>query len=657
MSEERPSENIAGLPGRLGGVDAARARKPRKGEKKRSLKKVLSALMFSCILASCGGEPAEPEAKAGAGRTNTGGQTTPLAGAAKEATAKETTGREATAQTGGAEEPELRQGPASSSTPTRPALGTNGMVSSAHPLATRAGLEVLEDGGNAYDAAVAVAASLGVVEPYMSGVGGYGAMVIYDAQTGQMRSLSAATRVPATLDPAVFRPPAPGYLENRQGAPAISTPGAVNDWEALWEEYGELRWERLLEPAIRQAEEGFILDQENAGWIGSEFYTFPPHAQQIYGDKGKPLVAGQRLVQEDLGRSLHRISDEGADAVYGGELGEAMASEVQRNGGFLTTDDLDANRPEWREPIRVDYRGNEVVSSPTPTTAWNALTRLGVMSRLDPEALGHNTVAYLDTYATVTRRAHYERFEYAADPEVARTPLDLLLSEDYWEQEAAAAEASTDASTTPSASSSPSASPVRLDLTEQRGHTTHFVVADREGNVVSMTQTLGNIFGSKVMPEGTGIWLNNSIAYSYFEPEGNPFDVFPGRHRLVGIAPTIIMRDGRPRIALGSHGGYYILQTTPQMIMNLIDFDMDVQQAIAVPRISFTEPNSFAVDAGMPASVQSGLEATGHDVYVDEYGLGNAHGLTVEYGPAEAGEPTRFTGGADPRAEGIAIGY
>ena len=610
--------------------------------------------MLSCILASCGAEITKPEAtppEAGAGRTTTGGQTTSVAEATEEAAAKETTARETTTQTGGTEEPELRRGPASSSTRTRPALGTNGIVSSAHPLATRAGLEVLEDGGNAYDAAVAVAVSLGVVEPYMSGVGGYGAMVVYDAQTGQTRSLSAATRVPETLDPAVFRPPAPGYLQNRQGAPAISTPGAVNDWEALWDEYGTLRWERLLEPAIRQAESGFILDEENSAWIGSEFYTFPPHARQIYGDNGAPLVAGQRLVQEDLGRSLRRISDEGADAVYGGELGGAMVSAAQRNGGFLTTEDLDANRPEWQEPISMNYRGNEIFTSPTPTTSWNALTRLGVMSRLDPEALGHNTVAYLDTYATVTRRAHYERSEYAADPEVARTPLDLLLSENYWEQEAAAVEAGS------SAGSSASASPVGLDPSEQRGHTTHFVVADKEGNVVSMTQTLGNIFGSKVMPEDTGIWLNNSISYSHFEPEGNPLDVFPGRHRLVGIAPTIIMRDGRPWIALGSHGGYYILQTTPQMIMNLIDFDMDVQQAIAAPRISFTAPNSFAVDAGMPASVQGGLEATGHDVYVDEYGLGNAHGLTVEYGQSKAGGPTRFTGGADPRAEGIATGY
>ena len=185
--------------------------------------------------------------------------------------------------------PQLRDGPATSSTPARAAVGTNGMVSSAHPLATRAGLEVLEDGGNAFDAAVAVAATLGVVEPYMSGIGGYGAMVVYDARTGEVRSLSAATRTPETLDPDAFRPPAPGYLENRRGAPAASTPGSVNDWEALWEEYGELGWSRLLEPAIAQAEDGFVLDAENAGWIGSEFYAFPPHAQEVYGDGGRPL--------------------------------------------------------------------------------------------------------------------------------------------------------------------------------------------------------------------------------------------------------------------------------------------------------------------------------------------------------------------------------
>jgi gamma-glutamyltranspeptidase / glutathione hydrolase len=559
--------------------------------------------------------------------------------------------------------PELRDGPASSSTRTRAAVGTNGMVSSAHPLATRAGIEVLEDGGNAFDAAVAVTASLGVVEPYMSGIGGYGAIVVYDARTGEVRSLSATTRTPEELDPGAFRPATPGYLENRQGAPAASTPGAVNDWEALWEEYGELGWSRLLEPAIAQAEDGFVLDAENAGWIGSEFHTFPPHAREIYGDGGAPLSEGQRLVQEDLGRSLRLISEQGADAVYGGELGVAMASATQRAGGFLTTDDLEANRAEWREPVTMHYGGYEVVTAPPPTTAWNTLTRLGVMGRLDPAALGHNSAAYLDTYAAVTEQAYYERSEYAADPEVAPTPLDRLLSEAYLEQQAenvassASSAASPPASPSASAMAQESASVGQKSLDEGQGHTTHFVVADAKGNVVSATQTLGDVFGSKVMPRGTGIWINNSITYSRFEPAGNPLDAFPGRHRLPGISPTIILRDGKPRIALGTHGGYYIPQTTAQMIVNLIDFDMDVQRAISASRIAFVEPNSIAMDAGIPASARGALAASGYAIFVDEHGLGNAHGLTVEYGPGEGGEPVRFTGGADPRAQGVATGY
>jgi gamma-glutamyltranspeptidase/glutathione hydrolase len=355
-------------------------------------------------------------------------------------------------------------------------------------------------------------------------------------------------------------------------------------------------------------------------------------------------------VQEDLGRSLRLISEQGADAVYGGDLGEAMASATQQNGGFLTTDDLEANSPEWREPISMYYRDNEVVTAPPPTTAWNMLTRLGVIGELEPAALGHNSAAYLDAYAAVTEQAYYERSAYAADPEVAPTPLDRLLSEAYWEQQAANV-----AST--SAADGESASVGQAGLDGEQGHTTHFVVADGEGNVVSATQTLGDIFGSKVMPEGTGIWINNSITYSQFEPAGNPLDVFPGRHRLPGISPTIILRDGRPRIALGTHGGYYIPQTMAQMIMNLIDFDMDIQRAISAPRISFVEPNVIAMDAGIPESARNALTASGYDIFVDEYGLGNAHGLTIEYGPGEAGEPVRFTGGADPRAQGLATGF
>jgi gamma-glutamyltranspeptidase / glutathione hydrolase len=602
------------------------------------LRRVLLVGFIVAILCSCGGQPTVQGNASGEGATVE--ETTSLR---RDPAGAETTGSATSARVEETD-PELAEGPASRNTPTHPAIGTNGMVSSAHPLATRIGLKILEDGGNAFDAAVAVAAALNVVEPMMSGIGGYGAIVLYDAQEGETRFLNASSRTPATLDPAVFRPPTPNYLANRRNAKAVSTPGNVNAWEALSEEYGNLEWRSLFGPAIELAEGGFVVDEENAGWIASEFPAFPEHAQAVYGRRGVPLGVGDRLVQEDLADSLRTIAEQGAGAVYGGELGEAMVSEVQQNGGFLTTEDLRNNRAEWRDTIGMNYRGYRVVTASPPVTSWNALVRLGVMSEFDPASLGHNSVAYLDTYAQVTERMYWSRYDYVRDPEVKPTPLDLLLSEEYWAEEAAQISAQ---ATAHSGTSS-------AYVSDKQEHTTHFVVADHEGNVVSATQTIGNVFGSRVMAEGTGIWLNDSIAYATFEPEGNPLDVFPGRYRLIGVCPTLVMRKGKPVVAIGVQGGHNIPQTTPQMLMNLIDFDMDIQQAIAAPRISFIEPNWIAAESGIPQPVRAELAALGHNMYVEPE-LGNAHGLTVEYDTE--GEPVRFTGGADPRAAGAAIGH
>jgi gamma-glutamyltranspeptidase/glutathione hydrolase len=602
------------------------------------LRRVLWVGFTVAILCSCSAQPTVQDNASGEGAPVE--ETASLSGGSVE---EETTGPATSARVK-EPEPEPVEGPASRNTPTRPAVGTNGIVSSAHPLATKVGLNVLAEGGNAFDAAVAVAAALNVVEPMMSGIGGYGAIVIYDAEEDKTRFLHASSRAPATLDPTVFRPPTPNYLENRRNAKAVSTPGNVNAWKALSENYGDLQWRSLFDPSIELAKGGFVIDEENAGWIASEFPAFPEHAKAIYGRDGVPLEAGEVLVQEDLARSLRLIAERGSGVVYGGELGEDLVSEVQRNGGFLTMEDLRNNRAEWRETIGMNYRGYKLVTASPPVTSWNALVRLGVMSRFDPASLGHNSVAYLDTYARVTERAYWSRYDYVRDPEVEPTPLDLLLSEEYWAEEAAQI----------SAQATASSRPAPTFVSHNREHTTHFVVADREGNVVSATQTIGNVFGSRVMPEGTGIWLNDSIAYASFEPARNPLDVFPGRYRLIGVCPTLVMRGGKPVVAIGVQGGYLIPQTTPQMLMNVIDFDMDIQQAIAAPRISFIEPDWIAAESGIPQPVRAELAALGHSVYVEPE-LGNAHGLTVEYDPE--GEPARFTGGADPRAAGAAIGY
>ena len=343
--------------------------------------------------------------------------------------------------------------------------------------------------------------------------------------------------------------------------------------------------------------------------------------------------------------------------MYGGELGEAMVSEVQQSGGFLTMEDLRNNRAEWRETVGADYRGHRVVTASPPATSWGALMRLGIMGQFDLKKSDHNSVSYIHALTEIAKRAVYQA--PPADPETGEIPLDQVLSERFWASEAAKIDFSRAAPYEPpiktdtALSCSPTNyTPTNVPDTQQ--HTTHFVVADREGNVVSSTQTLGNVFGSKVMPEGTGIWLNDALAWARFEPPGNPFDAAPGRQLPYALAPTIVERDGKPRIALGTPGGRSILQITPQMLMNLIDFDMDVQRAVSAPRFNLTIPDLLMVEEGIPLSVREKLAAMGHKVYVQP-DLGNAHALTIEYGAD--GHPVRFTGGSDPRGEGAAIGY
>ena len=632
--------------------------------------RLLLAVLLVGSLFSCGARSTTPENTARGDTSGPGVQAETTSGTQTDKEVAEPATQEPPA------EPEFVEGPATRNTATEPAVGTNGMVSSAHPLATRAGLEILEDGGNAFDAAVAVSAALNVVEPEMSGVGGYGAIVVYDAEKGETRFLEIGSRVPASVDTSIFRPSNPNYLENRCGAPVVAVPGNLRAWETLSGEYGELEWQRLFAPAVRYADGGFVVGEELAGWIGSEYSAFPVNAREIYGRGGAPLGVGDRLVQEDLADSLRLIADRGAGTFYGGELGDAVVSEVQERGGFLTEADLRDNRATWHETVSVEHEGREVVTATPPATSWGALARLGIMGQFGLEPSDHNSVSYIHALTEVSKRAFYQSSRYT-DPQTGQVRLDRVLSQDYWAEEAASIDFS---------AASPYDPPVEVDtalscsptnytpaevadageatgagetgetasVPDLRQHTTHFVVADREGNVVSSTQTLGNVFGSKVMPEGTGIWLNDEVAWARFEPAGNPFDAAPGRQIPYALSPTIVMRDGRPTMALGTPGGRTILQTTPQMIMNVTDFGMDIQEAVSSPRFSFVIPDLLLVEEGVPAPVRDELLAMGHNLYVEPE-LGNAQALTIEYGPGS--EPVRFAGAADPRGEGAAIGF
>lgn len=523
------------------------------------------------------------------------------------------------------------------------ARGDKGMVSTAHPLATEAGLKILQAGGNAFDAAVAIASTLNVVEPMMSGMGGYGTILVYDAKSNKVRYLDSSGKIPMNVNSDVYRSPSPNYMENRRGSKAVSTPGNVNAWEAMSQEYGVLEWKELYTHAIKIADEGLLVSKRMERTLQGAYESFPDYAKQFYGYNGRPLKEGELLVQKDLANSLRLVAEEGSRVFYKGELARMIHNEMSARGSFLCYDDLKADKAEWWEPIKINFGNFQVYTSSPPSTAFPSLIRLGMMSLLDSIPMEHNSAEYLHYFAEVSKHAFWCRLKYAGDPEINPPPLATLLSSDYWKTQVDKIDVNSASDFLPPGV-----------MYESDKNTTHFVVADKWGNIVSATQTLGNAFGSRIMPEGTGIWFNNSLAYCTFEPKGNPMDAIPGQRKLSGDCPTIIFRGGRPWAALGTPGGHTIGQTVPQMVLNLLSFNMNIQEAISAPRISFLEPNNIGIEREISETVYNSLKELGHNLRKTG-GLGNAHGLRIFYN--KQGKISHFEGGSDPRGAGMAKGY
>ncbi len=524
--------------------------------------------------------------------------------------------------------------------PAEPAVYRRGMVSSAHPIATEAGLAILDAGGNAFDAAVAIASTLNVVEPMMSGMGGYGTIMVYSAEAAEPFYLDASGKIPVGVDPDVYRAPTPDYMANRVGPKAVSTPGASRAWQAMHDRFGSLAWAGLLQPAIDAAEDGFVLDERIAGLIAYSFDEFGDYPQSIFGKNGQPLAEGDRLIQSDLAATLRVLAEEGTDAIYGGQLGAAIDAAMSESGGFLAMTDLENHKADWWTPLHLAFRGYDVYTPSAPAGAFPMLERLGMMEVAGAKDMGHNSLEYLHTFAELTKAAYWDRLAYSSDPDLGTPPYARLFSPDYWQERVDAVD--------PAKAKDFDYSGI---VSANNENTTHFVVADSEGNIVSATVTLGGLFGSKIMPAGTGFFLNNSLRYCTFEPAGNPMDAHPGRRKLSSDAPSIILQGGRPVYALGTPGGHTITQAVAQMIMNLLDHGMTIEAAVASPRIAFIEPNTLAVEETIDESVRQALIERGHEVQV-RY-IGNANGLSVEYG--EDGS-VRFSGATDPRGAGLAKG-
>ncbi len=531
------------------------------------------------------------------------------------------------------------------------AMGVNGMVSSAHPLASLSGVQVMAEGGNAFDAVVAVASTLNVVEPYMSGVGGIGLALAHVASEGRVRALNFSGRMPRAATPDRFT------VENlEQGILAPLIPGNLAGWLELHETYGTMDRQRLFRQAISYAENGFPITYVNSEIMhqtAEHLRQFPKSAQTILDGSGAAHPPGARLVWPDLARTLKLIAEQGADVFYRGEIAEGIVKASEEMNGLFTMDDLADYEVEWQEPVSVEYNGYSVYTTPPNSSGFQVLQTLKMMEGSAPR---YQTVDTLHRFMESVKLAVTDRIEWAGDPDYVTAPLTGLLSDGY-----AAAQrdridmvAVSDVRGERYADPSPD-NPLRPgDPVEfEGGMTTHFAVADRDGNVVSVTQTLGGGFGSSVIAGDTGVFLNNMG--SYFElDEGSPNRIGPWKRVDFVVAPTQTFKDDKFQLSIGTPGGFGILQTTPQMLLNVLEYGMNVQQAIEAPRFKYTLGKHVVMEERFPWHVRRALEMRGHEVDVVESFsrlVGGAQGIQVNQ------EQGTFQGGADPRRDGVAIGF
>ena len=532
-------------------------------------------------------------------------------------------------------------------------MGVDGMVASANPLATLAGLGVLHEGGNAFDAAVAVGSTLGVVEPYMSGPGGIGVALAYVAREDRVRALNFSGRAPAAAEPDRF-------TEESKGVGILSSlvPGNVAGWLTLQEVYGSLERGRLFRPAIGYAEGGFPITYWNSRLMtlyGDRLMRHPPAADIVLGRERTAPSPGQRLRFPELAGTLAAVADQGKETFYRGEVAERMVRANRELGGLLVDEDLATYDAEWQEPISTTYRGHDVYTPPPNSSGFQILQTLKLMDGFAVGDIPYQSPDALHLFTEAVKLAVTDRIKYGGDHDYIVAPIKGLLSEDYLaerrrmiDRDKASIVSGEHYTRIVPEGALLAGSPEAFD----GGMTTHFAIADRDGNVVSITQTLGGFFGSAIPLGNTGIFLNN-MCYWFDLEEGSPNRIGPGRRVDFVVAPSQSFLEGKFVLSMGTPGSWGILQTTPQMIMNVLDYGMNVQQAVEAPRLRCFEGQRVEMEERFPLHARRALQQRGHEVVVTDgwsMSVGGAQGILFDP------EQGVFQGGADPRRDGYAAG-
>jgi gamma-glutamyltranspeptidase / glutathione hydrolase len=531
----------------------------------------------------------------------------------------------------------------------RPAvMGSRGVVSTAHPLASAAAMEIFWRGGNAVDAAVAAAATLNVVEPFMSGIGGDGLLLLTLGKSDERRVLDFMGRTPHAA-----RPEGCAAADLECGPKSSLVPGNFAGWWEALKTYGRLSPDVVFAPAILHAERGFPLSHRGACFFAEHRARLTPEALPIFCPTGDVPAPGTILTHKALAATLRLLVSRGPELLYGGDLGKRVCDAVQTAGGWLTLQDLEAFRPEWTAPIVSTFHGTEVASVPPPAAGIQVLETLNILEGFDLEALGHNSVETLHALIEAVKLTMADRIAYQS---IADPPVQGLLSKAYAAAQrlrihparAAISWGERYSIEVPAGAVTPG-DPYGYN----REHTTHFSVVDEEGNAASITQTLGSPFGSGFVAGDTGILLNNLLMWNDLDAK-SPNVLAPHRKVETRMAPLQAFRDGRLIAALGTPGSYGIPQTTTQMLLNLLVYGMDIQEAIEAPRVRVYADRSVDAEARVPGPVRAQLASRGHMIReLPEWSwvVGGGQGVTVDpLGGALAG-------GADPRRDGYAMAW
>ncbi len=530
-----------------------------------------------------------------------------------------------------------------------------GLVATVNPVATEAGLQALRDGGNAVDAAIACALTLGVVDGHNSGIGG-GCFMTLRLADGRILTLDGREMAPAAATRDMFlRDGKADPRLSQDGALSVGIPGQMATLAFASTHHGRLPLGRLLEAAARVAEQGFALDRHYVGRLRetrSQLALFPESAAIFLRGLPETPSAGDRLRQPDLAASYRQMAAQGVDWFYRGEFARKTEAWMKAHGGAVTASDFARYEVVPREPVRGTYRGYEIVSFPPPSSGGvHVVQILNLLERFDVAALGDGSIEFVHVVAEAMKLAFADRARWLGDPDFAKVPRGLL-SKDYAAGLARSLRMDR-ASAVPSAGLPPGAD--RDWFTRERNrHTTHFSTADTEGNWVACTASLNTSFGSKVVVPGTGILLNNHMddfsaqpgVPNFFGLVGAEANAIEARKRpLSSMSPTLVLKDGRPILSVGAAGGPTIISQTLLAILRTIDFGKAPREALAAPRLHHQwKPDELHVEKAWGPAVIEGLRRRGHTVVVDA-SLGAAQAV----GRDAAG---RWSASADPRGEG-----